>query len=131
VETETVDQTRPEGTDEAELRRLNDEYVRAFLESDVEWYRQHLTDDFCCTLANGAMIGKHEFLTETAAGPGVAEFSIHDVVVRRFGDAALVHACTRYVTDGGSRGSTAYTDVYIRGPEGWRCVAAQLTRVAD
>jgi hypothetical protein len=70
-------------------------------------------------------------LSETEAGPGMREFSSEDVLIRRYGDAALVDARTPYVTDAGARGSTANTDVWVRRPEGWRCVAAQLTRIEE
>ena len=129
--TGAVDQARFGGTDEAELRQLNDEYIRSFLESDVDWYREHLTDDYRGMLTNGSVIGKEEFLSETEAGPGMREFSSEDVLIRRYGDAAFVHARTPYLTDAGARGSTAYTDVWVRRPEGWRCVAAQLTRIEE
>ena len=36
----------PISSDENTLRHLNEEYIRSFMESDVEWYRQHLAEDF-------------------------------------------------------------------------------------
>ena len=42
----------------ATLHTLNAHYIRAFVESDTEWYREHLSDDFVCTLANGRRIDK-------------------------------------------------------------------------
>jgi hypothetical protein len=123
-----VNSAGPE-TDVQELRRLNDEYVRAFLESDVEWYETHLTDDFNCTLSDGTIIGKREFLEETAEGPGTTEFGIDNVNIRVYGDAALVQARTKHVAEDGSRGQGVYTDIYIRRDSAWQAVAAHLTAV--
>ena len=50
----------------AALHRLNDEYMRAFVESDTVWYDEHLSDDFVCTLADGLHIDKTQFLLRTA-----------------------------------------------------------------
>jgi len=33
---------------EEHLRMLNEQYVRASLAGDVEWYRAHLADEFVC-----------------------------------------------------------------------------------
>ena len=43
----------------SELHRLNAHYIRAFVESDVAWYDEHLSADFTCSLADGGRrIGK-------------------------------------------------------------------------
>jgi len=33
-------------SDKLTLVRLNQEYVDAFMNADVDWYRQHLAEDF-------------------------------------------------------------------------------------
>ena len=35
-------------TDRVALERLNQEYVAAFMNADVDWYREHLAEDFVC-----------------------------------------------------------------------------------
>lgn len=113
----------------AELHALNAHYIRAFVEADVGWYREHLSDDFVCTLADGRRIDKAEFLAAAAEGPGVREVTFDDVDVRPLGDVALVQGVTHYVRDG-TPGSTRYTDVWqLRGGR-WLAVAAQLTKSA-
>ena len=32
-------------TDKTTLERLNQEYIDAFMNADVDWYREHLADD--------------------------------------------------------------------------------------
>jgi hypothetical protein len=39
--------------DESDLRRLNDDYLRASLNCDVARFRELLADDFCGILADG------------------------------------------------------------------------------
>jgi ketosteroid isomerase-like protein len=113
----------------AMLHRLNADYIRAFVESDVAWYDENLSDGFVCSLADGRRIGKEEFLQQVAAGPGVADVTYDEIDVRPLGDVALVHGVTHYVRDG-TPASTRYTDVWQSQAGRWRAVAAQLTAVA-
>jgi ketosteroid isomerase-like protein len=112
----------------ARLHQLNAEYIRAFVESDVEWYREHLSDDFVCSLADGRRIGKAEFLETTKGGPGVTDVTYDQIDVRPLGDVALVHGVTHYMR-GGAPGSTRYTDVWRSSEGRWLALAAHLTRV--
>jgi hypothetical protein len=114
----------------ATLHRLNADYIRAFVESDVAWYDENLSDDFTCSLADGHRIGKEEFLKRVAAGPGVTDVTYDEVDVRPLGNVALVHGVTHYVR-GGAPASTRYTDVWQCREGLWRAVAAQLTAVAN
>jgi len=113
----------------AALHDLNAHYIRAFVEADVEWYREHLGDDFVCTLVDGHRIGKAEFLAMAAERPGVRDVTYDEIDVRPFGDVALVHGVTHFDRDG-TPGSTRYTDVWQLRDGRWLAVAAQLTRVA-
>jgi ketosteroid isomerase-like protein len=114
----------------ARLHRLNADYIRAFVESDVAWYDENLSDDFTCSLADGRRIGKEEFLEQVAAGPGVTDVSYDEIDVRPLGEVALVHGVTHYVRDG-ARASTRYTDVWRRREGRWLAVAAQLTSATN
>ena len=127
---EAVEASAAEAEAVATLHRLNAEYIRAFLESDVEWYRQHLSDDFVCSLADGRRIGKAEFLDKSEADPGVTGLTYDQIDVRPLGDVALVHGVTHWTRDG-EPGSTRYTDVWRWSGGHWLAVAAQLTRVTS
>jgi hypothetical protein len=112
----------------ATLLALNSNYIRAFVEADVDWYRDHLADDFVCTLANGRRIGKQAFLQRAADGPGVTEVRFDVVDIDLFRDVALVHGVTHYLHLG-SRESTRYTDIWHLEHGRWQAVAAQLTAI--
>ena len=113
----------------AALHELNAHYIRAFVEANVDWYREHLSDDFVCTLADGRRIGKAEFLARAAEGPGVGDISYDEVDVRPLGEVALVHGVTHFLREG-APGSTRYTDVWHLRVGRWLAVAAQLTTVS-
>jgi len=123
-----ADETR-EADAIATLLELNSHYIRAFVESDVAWYADHLIDDFICTLADGRRIDKTAFLKRNAQGPGVTDVGFEVVDVVMLGEAARVHGTTRYTRDG-TPASTSYTDVWQRHGRRWLAVAAQLTAVA-
>ncbi|HEY6149326.1 MAG TPA: nuclear transport factor 2 family protein [Gaiellaceae bacterium] len=110
----------------SDLHELNAQYIRAFVEADVEWYREHLSEDFVCTLADGRRIDKTEFLAKVAQGPGVRNVTYDEIDVRPLGGVALVQGVTHYVREG-TPGSTRYTDVWQLRDGNWRAVAAQLT----
>jgi len=111
-----------------ELHRLNAHYIRAFVESDVTWYDEHLSADFTCSLVDGRRIGKQEFLVRVENGTRVTQVTYDEVDVLPLGDVALVHGVTHYVRDG-IPSSTRYTDVWLLREGRWLAVAAQLTAV--
>jgi hypothetical protein len=116
--------------DEAALRRLNDDYVRAFLASDVARFRTLLADDFYGVLADGRVIDKAEFLRQAATPPPLRDFRLRDVTVRLFGEAAIINDLASFRKTDGAVGLTRYVDVYARRAGQWQVVSVQITRVA-
>ena len=125
-----VDASQAEMAAVAALHRLNDEYMRAFVESDTVWYDEHLSDDFVCTLADGRHIDKTQFLLRTAAGPRITGVRYDETDVRLLGDAALVQGATHCLRNGEPR-STRYTVVWRFRCGRWQAAAVQLTSVAE
>ena len=117
-------------TDEQTLRQLNQEYVDAFMNADVDWYRAHLADEFVVIESDGSVLNKEQFLRNTVKGPDVADYKLHEVNVRVYGTAALVRATGVWVRDDGSMGMSRYTDVYVRENGDWKTVSAQITRTS-
>jgi ketosteroid isomerase-like protein len=118
----------PNKSDLRTLQQLNQEYVDAFMNADVEWYRAHLAEDFVCVESDGSVLDKAEFLSNTVKGPDVVEYKLHEVDIRVYGDAALVRATGVWIREDGSMGMSRYTDVYIRVSSEWKAVSAQITR---
>jgi len=115
-------------SDDADLRLLNQQYIRALLAGDVDWYRAHLAEDFICIESDGTVLDKPAFLRKTARGSDLAEYRLDEVDVRFYGDVALVRATGSWTAKDGPPGISRYVDVYARTAEGWKAVSAQITR---
>ena len=109
------------------LLRLNDEYLRAAERSDRGWFEEHLAPDFLCSRPDGTLLDRTAFLVRASAPSSLSGLEGHDIVVRRLGDVALVHARTTF-RDGGRPGHGRYTDVWARRDGRWVAVAAHVTR---
>ena len=90
-------------SDKITLERLNNEYVDAYMNADVDWYREHLAEDFFCIESDGSVLNKTQFLTNTVKGPDVADYKLEQVDVRIYGDAALVRTTGLWTRRDGSR----------------------------
>ncbi len=117
-------------TDHSTLELLNKQYIAAFLHSDVNWYQQHLTDDFVCIDSDASVYNKEEFLRRTTRYPDVAEYNLENVNIRIYGDTALIQATGRFIRKDSTPGLSRYTDIYVRTNGEWKCVSAQITRPA-
>src|SRR5437899_12645462 len=95
-------------SDRVTLERLNQKYVDAFMKANVEWYREHLAEDFVCIESDGSVLHKQEFLVNTAKGPDVADYNLEHVEVRVYGDTALVQATGLWTRQDGSTGMSTY-----------------------
>ena len=118
-------------SDKTILERMNQEYVAAFLNADVDWYREHLADDFICIESDGSLVHKQKFIANIAKGPDVADYKLEQVNVRVYGDAALVQATGLWTRRDGSKGMSRYIDVYVRHDSEWKTVSAQITRTGS
>lgn len=115
---------------EERLRMLNEQYVRASLAGDVEWYRTHLADEFVCIESDGSVLDKTAFLQMTAQGSDLAEYRLDEVAIRFYGDVALVRATGSWTAKNGKPGMSRYIDVYVRSGDDRKAVSAQITRPA-
>ena len=114
---------------EQELRALNEEYIRALLSGDVDWYRARLADDFVCIESDGLILDRAAFLRRTALGSLLASYVLKEVTVSFYGDVALVRARGEWTQRTGVAGHSRYVDVYARCGGEWKVVSAQVTRI--
>ena len=115
-------------SDESLLRELNDQYLKAYVTADVDWYARHLAEDFVCRKSDGSQLDKPAFLHSTAQGPDVTEYRLLRVRVRLSGDTAAVDGTGMFTLPDGSKGTTRYTDVYRRSGGAWMVISAQIQR---
>lgn len=111
------------------LRRLNHDYVASVQAGDVRRFDEILAADFCCSNPDGTLIDREGFLARTARPVAIANLRAEDVMIRLFGDVAIIHARTTYTLPDGGNGSGRYTDVWHRRDGAWRCVSAHVTRL--
>ena len=112
------------------LERLNEAYIQACMSADVNWFLEHLADDFVCIESDGSVLNKAQFLMNTAQGPDVADYKLQKVNVRIYGGAGLVQATGLFTRKDGTSGISRYTDVYVHTGEKWTVVSAQITRTS-
>ena len=112
-----------------ELRCLNEDFVRALLSGDVEWYRARLTDDFVCIESDGLILDKAAFLRRAAWGSTLASYALEEVTVNIYGDVALVRAKARWTDRVGITGFNRYLEVCIHTRGEWKFVSVQATRM--
>lgn len=110
------------------LLGLNHDYIRSVQASDVSRFREILADDFLCSLPDGSLQDRKEFLRHTAEPVNISNLEAHDVKVRLMGDFAIIHARTSYALPDGRHGHGRYTDVWARRNGRWLAVSAHVTR---
>jgi hypothetical protein len=114
--------------DLALLLKLNNDYIRSVQTSDVKRFEEILHQDFVCSNPDGSLVDRKGFLKQTAAPIRVSNLEVHDVRVRFFGDAAIIHARTTYHLPDGQPGRGLYTDVWVRSNGTWLAVSAHVAR---
>ena len=114
-------------TDADIVRDLNSNYIRAWLEHDMDWYRAHLTDDFVLTAGDGSLLNKEQFVSYPNQSALIAKAHVEDIVVRTYGATATVTGNTIVEWKDGRHTATRYTDTYAKVNGEWKAVAAQLT----
>jgi ketosteroid isomerase-like protein len=110
------------------LTALNRDYIDAVQNSDVRRFDELLAAEFYCSNPDGTLIDRKAFLEQTARPVTIANLRAHDVMIRLFGDVAIIHARTTYASLNG-QGGGRYTDVWVRRTGDWRCVSAHVTRL--
>jgi ketosteroid isomerase-like protein len=110
------------------LQALNRDYIASVQNGDVRRFDVILADDFYCSNPDGTLIDRAAFLAQTARPVTISDLCAHDVLIRYFGDVAIIHARTTYKLPDGSQGAGRYTDVWVRQGEHWHAVSAHVTR---
>ncbi len=116
-------------TDLDALHGLNHDYIASVQNGDVGRFDEILAADFYCSNPDGSLINREGFLAQTARPVTISNLRAHDVLIRLFGDAAIIHARTTYTLQDGTDGAGRYTDVWVRQNGSWRCVSAHVTRL--
>jgi ketosteroid isomerase-like protein len=110
------------------LLSLNKDYINSVQNSDVARFDEILAEDFRCSNPDGTFLDRQEFLAQTGKPVSVSELQARDVLIRQFGDCAIIHATTSYLDAQGNKKKGRYTDVWIKDQGTWLAVSAHITR---
>jgi hypothetical protein len=124
----------PASRDEQELRDLEQDLARAWLQHDRSSLELLLAPDWTVTQADGTILSRSTVLGEFFDAVTFDANVIDDVVVRLFGDAAVVRGRTSVeATFNGVAVSARirFTDVFIKRRQHWQVVASHASAVAS
>jgi ketosteroid isomerase-like protein len=120
---------KTEATDLETLHALNLDYVAAVQGGNVGRFEEILAEEFCCSNPDGTLLDRGEFLSQTAQPVAISKLRAHDVLIRRYGEVAIIHARTTYCLPDGRQANGRYTDVWVRRAGTWKAVSAHVTRI--
>jgi ketosteroid isomerase-like protein len=114
-------------SDIAELISLNADYLASDQNGDIARYEEILAEDFTATLMDFQLRDRAGFLEMISAGRPFTNLTADNVVIRVFGDFALVHGHITFTTLDGELREGAYTDTWARRHGKWLAIAANVS----
>lgn len=115
-------------TDLEVLQGLNRDYINSVQGGDVRRFNELLAEDFYCSNADGSLVDRKGFLDQTANPVMISNLRAENVLIRFFGDIAIIHGRTNYNLPDGRQAHGRYTDVWTRQGNTWKAISAHVTR---
>jgi ketosteroid isomerase-like protein len=115
-------------TDLVMLQALNRDYINSVQQGDLRRFNELLAEDFYCSNPDGSLVDRGGFLEQTAKPVTISNLRAENVLIRFFGDIAIIHGRTGYNLTDGSAAHGRYTDVWAREGNTWKTVSAHVTR---
>ena len=116
-------------TDHDTLIALNTDYINSVQNGDVKRFDEILAPEFYCANPDGSFLDRAGFLAQTAKPVSIKGLRAEDVMIRMFGDVAVIHARTAFTSPDGRAMTGRYTDVWARRDGRWLAILAHVTRV--
>jgi ketosteroid isomerase-like protein len=110
------------------LQALNRDYIISVQTGDVRRFDELLAQDYFCSNPDGSLVDRKGFLEQTAQPVTISNLRAEDVLIRFFGDIAIIHGRTCYGLPDGRRAHGRYTDVWARHGDTWKTISAHVTR---
>ena len=110
------------------LQALNRDYINSVQAGDVRRFHELLAEDYYCSNPDGSLVDRIGFLDQTAKPVTVTNLRADNVLIRFFGDIAIIHGRTSYDLPDGSQAHGRYTDVWARQGNTWKTISAHVTR---
>jgi ketosteroid isomerase-like protein len=111
------------------LQALNRDYIDSVQAGDVRRFNELLAADFYCSNPDGSLVDRRGFLEQTAKPVTIANLRAENVLIRFFGDIAIIHGRTNFKLPDGRQAHGRYTDVWSRQGNTWKTISAHVTRV--
>jgi ketosteroid isomerase-like protein len=110
------------------LQALNRDYIHSVQAGDVRRFNELLAEDYYCSNPDGSFVDRAGFLEQTAKSVTIANLRADNVLIRFFGDIAIIHGGTSYDLPDGRQAHGRYTDVWARQGNTWKTISAHVTR---
>jgi len=110
------------------LQALNRDYINSVQTGDVGRFNELLAEDYYCSNPDGSLVDRSGFLEQTAKPVTIANLRAENVLIRFFGDIAIIHGRTSYDLPDGRQAHGRYTDVWGRQSNTWKTISAHVTR---
>jgi ketosteroid isomerase-like protein len=125
---------KPFGPEEREIMSLQHAWMKAVMAHDAATLQQILADDFTMTSVHsgGELLGKAEYIGAFGKVKH-SLFSFRDVVIRIYGEMAVVNSRFHQQYPGESKesaGEFLLTDVWVRRDGRWQAVSRHASRPA-
>lgn len=116
------------------LKRLNALFIHNFVTNDTASHSRIIHRNFIHVSSTGKYTSRKEYLENWAHGfKGIVYWDYRDEDIRIFGNTALIHSQNKCISIQDGKEVTAfwmYTDTYIKENGEWKCVQAQIAKVA-
>jgi len=116
------------------LKKLNAKFIHNFVTSDTASHSRIIHRDFIHVSSTGKYTTRKDYLENWAHGfHAIVYWDYRDEDIRIFGNTALIHSQNKCIaTDEGKEVASfwMYTDTYIKENGEWKCIHAQIARVA-
>lgn len=110
------------------LQALNRDYINSVQTGDVSRFNELLAEDYYCSNPDGSLVDRTAFLEQSAKPVTIGNLRAENVLIRFFGDIAIIHGGTGYDLPDGSQAHGRYTDVWARHGNTWKTISAHVTR---
>lgn len=124
--------TVPRSTDEAAVIQTLHDACRAYQDGNADRIAELLTPDFTLTDPDGVVTTREDDLQNARTGATrYTVFENHDMIVRLYGDSAVVTGITkvRGTADGAAFSADfQFTDTLVRRNDRWRVAASHISR---
>ncbi|HVT33678.1 MAG TPA: nuclear transport factor 2 family protein [Rhodanobacteraceae bacterium] len=123
----------PASSDEQAIRRVEATLCDAIRTGDADTIARLEDETYTLTTSRGEVTTRADDIADARKGDvRYSEFRNHDSKVRLYGDAAIVTGITSLKGESAGKSfalDVAFTDTYVRRPDGWKIAASHASRL--